>query len=139
MPFIPSTKSELAISNLTATIDYVDSCRRIHAVTPGWLSGQVDVFTQSLDSYVIAGGDPADLPLAVRASEVLVKAVVDLLDSGYHSQPFVDTEWFVDTLSQVVLNVSAITESLDEGSYGDDLCDRFNAFMVRAEQEEDTF
>jgi hypothetical protein len=139
MSFIPSTKSELAVSNLAATIDYVDSCRRIHAVTPNWLAGQVDVFSQSLDSYVLAGGDPADLPLGVRASEVLVKAVADLLDSGYHLKPFVDTEWFMDTLNEVVLNVSAITESLDEGSYGVDLCDRFNAFMVRAEQEEDTF
>ena len=139
MSFISSTQSDLAVSNLTETIGYIDSVRRIHAVTPNWLAGQVDVFSQSLDSYVLAGGDPADLPLGVRASEVLVKAVADLLDSGYHLKPFVDTEWFMDTLNQVVLNVSAITESLDEGSYGDDLCDRFNAFAVKVEQLEDTF
>jgi len=139
MSFIPSTKSELAVSNLTATIDYVDSCRRIHAVTPNWLAGHVDVFSQSLDSYVLAGGDPADLPLGVRASEVFVKAAVSLLDSGYHLKPFVDTEWFMDVVGEVVMNIAAITESLDEGSYGNDLCDRFNAFAVKVEQLEDTF
>lgn len=139
MSFVPSTKSELALSNLAETIEYIDSCRRIHAVTPYWLAGQVDVFIQSLDSYVIAGGDPADLPLGVRASEVLVKAVIDLLDSGYCFQPFVDTEYVMDLLSDVVTNICAITESLDEGSYGDDLADRFNAFMVQAEQLEDEF
>lgn len=139
MSFVPSTKSELALSNLAETIEYIDSCRRIHAVTPYWLTGQVEVFTANLDSYVIAGGDPADLPLGVRACEVLVKAVIDLLDSGYCFQPFVDTEYVMDLLSEVVTNICAITESLDEGSYGDDLADRFNAFMVQAEQLEDEF
>jgi len=139
MSFVPSTKSELAVSNLTATIEYIDSNRRMDAVTPGWLTVQVDAFIKSLDSYVIAGGDPADLPLGVRACEVLVNAVVSLLDSGYCFQPFVDTEWFMDTIGAVVSNIIAITESLDEGSYGDDLADRFNAFMVQAEQLEDEF
>ena len=137
MSFIPSTKSDLAVANLTATIEYIDSNRRMDAVTPGWLTVQVDAFIQSLDSYVVAGGDPADLPLGVRASEVLVNAVASLLDSGYCFQPFVDTEWFMDTVGTVVRNIIAITESLDEGSYGDDLADRFNAFMVRAERLED--
>jgi len=124
---------------MTEIINYISSDHYKSQGTPNYLSGLVDLFSESLDSYALAGGDPVDLPLGVRASEVLATAVIDLLNSDYHMKPFVDTEWLMDTIGAAVMNIAAITESLDEGSYGVDLCDRFNAFMVEVEQLEDTF
>lgn len=123
----------LLSSNLTNIINYISSDHYKSQGTPNYLSGLVDLFSESLDSYVAAGGDPVDLPLGVRASEVLVNAVADLLASDYHMKPIVDTEWFMSTVDEMVTNIAAITERLDEGSYGDDLCDRFNAFVVNME------
>ena len=133
--FIPSTQSDLAVSNLTATINTIKSSDAFGATTPNWLMTQVDAFSESLDSYVIAGGDPSELSFSVRACEVLVTAVADLLDSGYHLKPFVDEDWFFNRMDAIVLDVNAIAESLGEPCYGSDLCDRWNAFIVKAEQD----
>ena len=129
MTFIPSTQSELAVSNLTATINTIKSSDRLGATTPGWLESQVDSFSESLDSYCTAGGDPSELSLAIRACEVLSIAVRGLLESGYHLKPFVDEDWFYDRMNAIVLDVNAIAESLGEPCYGSDLCDRWNAFI----------
>ena len=135
MTFIPSTQSDLAVSNLLATIDTIKSSTDFVATTPGWLVGQIHSFSESLDSYCIAGGDPSELSFSVRACEVLVTAVADLLDSGYHLKPFVDEDFFFHTLHDIVDDITAITESLGEPCYGSDVCDRWNAFIVKAEQD----
>ena len=129
---IPNTQSKLAISNLNDTINTIKS--QASFITPAWIDAQVQNFCASLDSYVVAGGDPATLPLATRASETLVNAVAGLLVSDYHMKPFVCEEWYVSTMERIVMDVHAITESLDEGSYGQDLCDRMNAFIVQTEE-----
>ena len=127
----PSTA--VSLSNLTNIVDYIGTDHYKSQGTPNYLSGLVDQFSESLDSYGQAGGNPAELGLAVKASEVLVNAVTDILDSGYHTKPFVCTEWFVSTVGKIVMNIADITESLDEGSYGDDVCSRFNAFFGNME------
>jgi|TARA_R100000081_G_C4753677_1_gene135856 hypothetical protein len=129
MSFIPSTQSELAVSNLYATIANISTVVRFGGGGPRWLASQVDSIAESLDSYCIAGGDPSELSLSIRACEVLSIAVRDLLESGYHLKPFVDEDWFYDRMNEIVLNVNAIAESLGEPCYGSDLCDRWNAFI----------
>ena len=129
---IPNTKSKLAVSNMSDTINTIKNTYRLRAITPNWLMGQVDVFSESLDSYVIAGGDPSELSLSIRACETLSIAVVTLLGSGWHLKPYVD-EHFFHMMGEVVININAITESLGQPCYGADLCDRWNAFVVQSE------
>lgn len=132
---ISNTKSDLAVSNLTATIeDVATNTLTFHA-----LMDRIERVSAHLDSYVLAGGDPAGLPQAVRTSEVLVNAVARLLDTDRYEFVKWDREWYMSTVAEMVMDVYAITESLDEGSYGVDLLDRMNAFMVKVEQDEDTF
>ena len=131
---IPNTKSDLAISNFIATIDAIASGRSL--VHP--FQFQIERLAAIMDSYVVAGGDPADLPQSVRACEVLVNAVASLLDTDRYEFVKWDREWYMTTVAEMVVDVYAITESLEEGSYGVDLCDRMNAFMVKVEQLDDT-
>ena len=129
MTFIPSTQSRLASDSLVSTIIAIKDSEGFGATTPVWLGSQVDSFSESLDSYCIAGGDPSELSYTTHAIEVLVNAVIGLLDSGYHLKPFVDEDWFYDRMNAIVLDVNAIAESLGEPCYGSDLCDRWNAFI----------
>ena len=132
---IPNTKADLAASNFIATIDaIVTDCSLVHP-----LQYNIERVAAIMDSYVLAGGDPADLPQCVRACEVLVNAVASLLDTDRYEFVKWDREWYMTTVAEMVMDVYAITESLEEGSYGVDLCDRMNAFMVRVEQLEDQF
>ena len=130
---ISNTKSDLAISNFIATIDAIATGRSL--VHP--LQFQIERLAAIMDSYVVAGGDPADLPQSVRACEVLVNAVASLLDTDRYEFVKWDREWYMTTMAEMVVDVYAITESLEEGSYGVDLCDRMNAFMVKVEQLDD--
>ena len=123
----------VSLSNLTNIIDHIESEHYKSQGTPNYLSGLVDLFSESLNSYEQAGGNPAELGLAVKASEVLVNAVADILSSGYHTNPVVCPFWFVSTVGKIVTDIADITERLDEGSYGDDVCSRFNAFVGNME------
>ena len=126
-----NTQSPLAIANFIASIDAIKASDAFGSTTPNWLQGQVQTIAKSLALYLNDGGDPTTLPQGVRASEILVNSVAGVLESDYISRPFVDDEWFHDTVNCLVLDVYAITELLGEGSYGLDLCDRYNAFAVQ--------
>ena len=106
-------------------------------------SRKIAGYTLHPDTIIFAcvngGGDPADLPQSVRACEVLVNAVASLLDTDRYEFVKWDREWYMTTVAEMVVDVYAITESLEEGCYGVDLCDRMNAFMVKVEQLEDQF
>ena len=129
---IPNTKSDLAIETFTAAVAAIALKPTVHM-----LQSHITDIVKSIDSYVIAGGDPVDLPQSVRTCEILVKSVSALLDT--HRYEFVkwDREWYMSTVGEMVTDVASITESLEEGSYGDDLCDRYNAFAVMVEQLDD--
>ena len=139
MSFIPSTQSELAVSNLAETIENISDVCRFGATTPVWLGSQVDSIAETLDSYALAGGDPSELSQSVRACEVMVYAVLRLLDSGYHLKPFVDEDWFFDRMESLVSAVNEVTETLGEPCYGASLCADWNYFQVQCEIEDDCF
>ena len=130
MSFVPSTQSELAVSNLTATINRINDAMAQKSVTPNWLQGQVNEFSEALDSYVIAGGDPARMLGSVFFGRTLSDATVDVLNSGFHRKPFVDEDYIIQILKEVVLDVSAITETLGCSAFGDNLECRWHGFIV---------
>ena len=139
MSFIPSTQSELAVSKIIDSLGNISTVCNFGAATPVWLGSQVDAITEALDSYADAGGDPSELSLSVRACEVMVYAVLRLLDSGYHLKPFVDEVWFFDRMEALVSAVNEITETLGEPCYGASLCVDWNYFQVQSEIETDCF
>ena len=122
------------LSNLNTTIDNQrEVSRRSMVPCPYHASHVLDVVEAYLTAYEVAGQDTATMPLATRLSEMLVGMVAWLCDLERFgtTEP---SEGYVDSASEVVRRVYAITESLDEGSYGIDACDRFNAFMVASEE-----
>ena len=130
MSYVPSTQSELAVSNLTATINRINDALAQRSVTPAWLMDQVNEFSKSLDSYVIAGGDPAGLLGSIFFARTLSDATVEVLNSGYHLQPFVDEDYIIQTMKEIVLEVSAITGTLGCSAFGDNLDCRWHGFIV---------
>ena len=129
---IPNTKSNLAIETFTAAVAAIALKPTVHM-----LQSYITDIVKSIDSYVIAGGDPVDLPKSVRTCEILVKSVSALLDTHRYEFQKWDREWYMSTVGEMVTDVASITESLEEGSYGDDLCDRYNAFAVMVDRLED--
>ena len=130
---ISSTKSDLAIETFSAAVAAIAFSRP----TVHMLQSHITDIVKSIDSYVIAGGDPVDLPQAVRTCETLVKGVTALLDTHRYEFQKWDREWYMSTVGEMVMDVASITESLDEGCYGSDLCDRYNAFAVMVDRLED--
>ena len=128
--FVPSTQSEFAVSNLTAIINRINDAQAHQSVTPAWLMDQVNEFSKSLDSYVIAGGDPAGLLGSIYFSRTLTDATIEVLRSGFDRQPFVDENYIIQIMKEIVLDVSAITESLGHSAFGDNLECRWHGFIV---------
>ena len=123
MSFVPSTQSELAVSNLTATINRINDALAQRSVTPTWLMDQVNEFSKSLDSYVIAGGDPAGLLGSLFFARTLSDATTRLLRGT-----LVDED--LGTMKEVVLDVTAITETLGHSAFGDNLDCSWHGFIV---------
>ena len=139
MSFVPSTQSELAVSNLTATINHISDTLASASVSPAWLITQVNEFSDSLDSYVIAGGDPSELLGSFHFSRTLVDATIALLGSGFHREsivdedctvPHVDEDYTIQIIKELVMDVSAITETLGCSAFGDNLECRWHGFIV---------
>ena len=130
MSYVPSTQSELAVTNLTATINRINDAMAQQSVSPTWLMDQVNEIGKSLDSYVIAGGDPAGLLGSLFFGRTLSDATVEVLRSDYHRKPFVDEDYIIQTLKEIVLEVSAITETLGHSAFGDNLECRWHGFIV---------
>ena len=131
MSFVPSTQSELAVSNLTATINRINGAMAPwSAVTPYWLLTQVNEFSESLDSYVVAGGDPYKQLWSLHFCKVLSNATVELLRGDYHCKSFVDEGYIIQIMKEVVLGVSAIAETLGHSAFGDNLECSWHGFIV---------
>tara|TARA_R100001509_G_scaffold137138_1_gene91055 strand:- start:148 stop:573 length:426 start_codon:yes stop_codon:yes gene_type:complete len=130
MSSVPSTQLELAVSNLTATINRINDSLAFGSVTPAWLMGQVNEFAAALDSYVVAGGDPTGLLGSLCFGRTLSDATVRVLRSGYHRQPFVDEDYIIQTMKETVMDVTAITETLGHSAFGDNLECRWHGFIV---------
>ena len=123
MSYVPSTQSELAVSNLTATINRINDALAQRSVTPAWLMDQVNEFSKSLDSYVIAGGDPAGLLGSLYFSRTLSDATTGLLGGT-------PVDGDLETIKEVVLDVTAIAETLGHSAFGDNLECRWHGFIV---------
>ena len=133
MSFVPSTQSELAVSNLTATINRINNAFAIPlspSVTPYWLLTQVNEFSESLDSYVIAGGDPYKQLWSLHFCKVLSDATIEVLRGDYHRKSFVDEDYIIQIMKEVVLEVSAIAETLGHSAFGDNLECSWHGFIV---------
>jgi hypothetical protein len=130
MSFVPSTQSELAVSNLTATINRINDAMAQQSVTPAWLMTQVNAFAESLDSYVIAGGDPYKQLWSLHFCKVLSDATIEVLRGDYHRKPFVDEDYIIQIMKEVVLEVSAIAETLGHSAFGDNLECRWHGYIV---------
>ena len=134
MSSVPSTQLELAESNLTATINRISNAFAIPlspSVTPYWLLTQVNEFSESLDSYVIAGGDPYKQLWSLHFCKVLSDATVEVLRGDYHRKPFVDEDYIIQIMKEVVMDVAAITETLGHSAFGDNLECSWHGFIVK--------
>ena len=122
MPFI---QSDLGLSNLIATIGRINDVRAQQSVAPAWLLGQVKEFSDSLDSYITAGGAPSEMLWTIHFCKSLVTATSELLGSTG-----VDEE-YTQTMKEVVVYVAAITEALGHTSFSDTLDCRWHGFIIR--------
>ena len=131
MSSVPSTQSELAVSNLTATINRINEHRWLRpSVTPYWLLTQVNEFSESLDSYVVAGGDPYKQLWSLHFCKVLADATIEMLRGDYSRKSFVDEDYIIQIMKEVVLEVSAIAETLGHSAIGDNLECSWHGFIV---------
>ena len=131
MSFVPSTQSKLAVSNLTATINRInDAMAPWSAVTPYWLLTQVNEFSASLDSYVIAGGDPYKQLWSLHFCKVLSNATIEVLRGDYYRKSFVEEDYIIQIMKEIVLEVSAIAQSLGHSALGDNLECCWHGFIV---------
>ncbi len=118
MPFI---QSDLGLSNLIATIGRINDVRAQQSVAPAWLLGQVKEFSDSLDSYITAGGEPSEMLWTIHFCKSLVTATTELLvASGDY-----------ETMKEVVVYVAAITEALGHTSFSDTLDCHWHGFIIR--------
>ena len=132
MSSVPSTQLELAESNLTATINRISNAFAIPlspSVTPYWLLTQVNEFSESLNSYVIAGGDPYKQLWSLHFCRVLSDATVEVLRL-VNRQVFVNEDDIIQTMKEVVMDVTAITETLGHSAFGDNLECSWHGFIV---------
>ena len=129
MPFI---QSDLGLSNLIDTINRINNAFAIPlspSVTPYWLLGQVKEFSDGLDSYIIAGGDPYKQLWSLHFCRVLSDATVEVLRL-VNRQAFVDDDDIIQTMKEVVIDVTAITETLGHSAFGDNLECSWHGFIV---------
>ena len=117
MPFI---QSDLGLSNLVATIGRINDAHARHSVTAEWLLGQVKEFSDGLDSYITAGGDPTQMLWTIHFCKSLVNVTIDLLaESGE-----------CETMKEVTAYVIDITDTLGRSSFGDYLDSRWHGFIL---------
>jgi len=116
----PFTQSDFGLSNLIATIGHINSAHATSSVTAAWLLGQVKDFSDGLDSYIAAGGEPSEMLWTIHFCKSLVTATTELLH--------VDVDY--ETMKEVVAYVTAITETLGQSGYGDNLDCRWHGFIV---------
>jgi len=128
--FVTPTQSQIAVSNLNAIINRINGARAQESVSPSWLRDQVNEFSETLNFYIADGGDPVELLGSIYFSRSLSDATVALLGSGFHLKPFVDMDFFNQTMKEVVVHISAITETLGHSAFGDNLDCRWHGFIV---------
>ena len=121
MPFI---QSDFGLSNLIATIGRINNTRAQQSVTPTWLLDQVKDFSESLDSYIAEGGEPSQMLWTVHFCKSLVTVTTGLLGSTPVSEDY------METMKEVVTHVTAITETLGQSAFGDNLDCRWHGFIV---------
>ena len=120
MPFI---QSDFGLSNLIATIGRINNARAQQSVTPTWLLDQVKDFSDSLDSYIAEGGEPSEMLWTIHFCKSLVTVTTALLGGTPVGED-------VLTMKEVVTHVTAITETLGQSAFGDNLDCRWHGFIV---------
>ena len=120
---MPFTQSDLGLSNLVATIGRINDSHARQSVTPNWLLGQVKDFSDSLDSYIVAGGEPSEMLWTIHFCKSLVTVTTALLGGS----PVVED---LQTMKEVVIHITAITETLGQSAFGDNLDCRWHGFIV---------
>jgi len=117
---VPFIQSDLGLSNLVATIGRINDVRSQQSVAPAWLLGQVKDFSDSLDSYIAAGGAPSEMLWTIHFCKTLATATTELLSAcGDY-----------ETMKEVVTYVVAITETLGHSSFSDTLDCRWHGYLV---------
>ena len=120
---MPFTQSDLGLSNLVATIGCINDAHARQSVTPNWLLGQVKDFSDSLDSYITVGGEPSEMLWTIHFCKTLVTVTTGLLGG-------VREEDYIQTMKEVTAYVTAITETLGQSAFGDNLDCRWHGFIV---------
>jgi len=121
MPFI---QSDFGLSNLIATIGHINNARAQQSVTPTWLLGQVKDFSDSLDSYIAEGGEPSEMLWTIHFCKSLVTVTTALLGGSPVGEDY------METMKEVVIHITAITETLGQSAFGDNLDCRWHGFIV---------
>lgn len=93
----------------------------------------LDVIEAYLEAYTTAGGDVSTIPVGTRLAETMVGMVSWLCDLDYYRSFDLD-ESRMDALSDVLARANSIACIVGEEDYAADLCMRWNAFMVQAEE-----
>lgn len=122
---LPFTQSDFGLSNLIATIGRINDVRAQQPVAPAWLLGQVKEFSDSLDSYVIAGGEPSETLWTIHFCKSLAIVTTGLLGTGVMRE-----EDYIETMKEVVTYVIGITETLGHSAFSDNLDCRWHGFIV---------
>lgn len=117
---VPFIQSDFGLSNLVATIGRINDAYARQSVAPAWLLDQVKDFSDSLGSYIAAGGAPSETLWTIHFCKSLVTATTELLH--------VDGDY--ETMKEVVTYVAAITETLGHSSFSDTLDCRWHGFIV---------
>ena len=121
MPFI---QSDFGLSNLIATIGRINNARAQQSVTPTWLLDQVKDFSDSLDSYIAEGGEPSEMLWTIHFCKSLVTVTTALLGGSPVGEDY------METMKEVVIHITAITETLGQSAFGDNLDCRWHGFIV---------
>ena len=121
MPFI---QSDFGQSNLVATIGRINDARAQQSVSAAWLLGQVKDFSDSLDSYIAAGGEPSEMLWTIHFCKSLVAVTTRVLGGTPVGEDY------METMKEVVIYVTAITERLGHSAFGDNLDCRWHGFIV---------
>ena len=121
MPFI---QSDFGLSNLIATIGRINNARSQQSVTPTWLLDQVKDFSDSLDAYIAEGGEPSEMLWTVHFCKSLVAVTTRVLGGTPVGEDY------IETMKEVVIHITAITETLGQSAFGDNLDCRWHGFIV---------
>lgn len=117
---MPFTQSDLGLSNLVATIGRINDAHARQSVTAEWLLGQVKEFSEGLDSYITAGGEPTEMLWTVHFCKSLVTTTSELLIANGD----------YETMKEVVVYILAIAETLGQTSFCDSLDCRWHGYLV---------